>query len=562
MSKDEKIIIEVLKEKIEKTKLHVLTFATHEQGYFKTLKESCKILNIDLKVLGMGIKWKGFIEKLIKVKEYLKLCNDKDIILFVDGFDTFFVQPANVIIERYLMNYDNFFVCTSEGAYSSNILFLRIIEKMHLVFHNSIFKYNDHMEWDSLHIKEKYKDFNFFHNNLNLLNSGGWISNVFLAKKVLQYIPSFIDNDQVFLTNLYLDCNYLLKLQEKQSLNDTHSKSDLNFNAQNNLKYYNKIIIDNHNIIFHLFRGKRNLMLLDYNDCVNHFPFKPLINMYNIQGDEEIKKNNNINGKNEYLHEQNGKNEYLDEQNSQNVYLHEQNGKNEYLDEQNSQIQYLHEQNSQMNSQNNEINWKNCIYHFFMKTFFGKKDNQNNDGALKKIEIVKENNTDRNEWKKKKTILDNVYMGNTIRKIGQIENTFNYSIIDMHTHTSPCILHMHCLRNVDNIIHKMGLKNKYTSTWYSRIWYLFYSLKGTLNFNYFSLLFSTTVGFISFFLIYIKYVLQILIYIDNNFRTNKMLCLDKMMFLLNDIEFSCIFTFILSILYWIFYVFNKSILIE
>ncbi|ETW36679.1 hypothetical protein PFTANZ_02637 [Plasmodium falciparum Tanzania (2000708)] len=578
MSKDEKKIIEVLKEKIEKTKLHVLTFATHEQGYFKTLKESCKILNIDLKVLGMGIKWKGFIEKLIKVKEYLKLCNDKDIILFVDGFDTFFVQPANVIIERYLMNYDNFFVCTSEGAYSSNILFLRIIEKMHLVFHNSIFKYNDNIEWDSLHIKEKYKDFNFFHNNLNLLNSGGWISNVFLAKKILQYIPSFIDNDQVFLTNLYLDCNYLLKLQEKQSLNDTHSKSDLNFDPQNNLKYYNKIIIDNHNIIFHLFRGKRNLMLLDYGDCVNHFPLKPLINIYNIQGDEQIKKNNDINGINcindvndtnqylhernsqsEYLHEQNSQNQYLHERNSQNQYLHEQNSQNQYLHERNSQNQYLHEQNSQMNSQNNKINCKNRIYIFFMKKIFGKKDNYNNDDSLKKIEIIKESNKDRNEWKKKRTILDNVYMGNTIRKIGQIENTFNYSIIDMHTHTSPCILHMHCLRNVDNIIHKMGLKNKYTSTWYSRIWYLFYSLKGTLNFNYFSLLFSTTVGFISFFLIYIKYVLQILIYIDNNFRTNKMLCLNKMMFLLNDIEFSCVFTFILSILYWTFYIFNKSI---
>lgn len=187
----------------------------------------------------------------------------------------------------------------------------------------------------------------------------------------------------MFLTNLYLDCNYLLKLQEKQSLNDTHSKSDLNFDPQNNLKYYNKIIIDNHNIIFHLFRGKRNLMLLDYGDCVNHFPLKPLINIYNIQGDEQIKKNNDINGIN-CINDVNDTNQYLHERNSQSEYLHEQNSQNQYLHERNSQNQYLHEQNSQMNSQNNKINCKNRIYIFFMKKIFGKKDNYNNDDSLKK----------------------------------------------------------------------------------------------------------------------------------------------------------------------------------
>lgn len=55
--KQAQINLTEIQSRIKNIKLHVLTFATHEQGYFKTLQESCKKLNINLVVLGMGNKW-------------------------------------------------------------------------------------------------------------------------------------------------------------------------------------------------------------------------------------------------------------------------------------------------------------------------------------------------------------------------------------------------------------------------------------------------------------------------------------------------------------------------
>ncbi|CAD2090456.1 procollagen lysine 5-dioxygenase, putative [Plasmodium vinckei brucechwatti] len=496
MCEKPKIDLTEIQDRIKDVKLHVLTFATHEQGYFKTLQESCKELNIDLVVLGMGNKWEGFISKLINVKEYLKKCNDKDIILFVDGFDTIFVQPPNVIIERYILNYDNLFVCTSESAYSSNIFLLRFLENMHLIFHDSIFKYNYNTKWDSNNIKDKYNEFIYFYKNLNLLNSGGWISNVFLAKQILRYIPSFIENDQIFLTNLYLDCDYLSNFTKKGAGNNNNDKTIAESQSgkpeNNDSKYYSKIILDNHNIIFHLFRKQSSIMLLSYDDCVKFFPFKPLLRIY---------------------------------YESKNV---KEKGEGEKKEEE--------------KSDDNE--------------------HRKNDKVLKKIQILKNNNKNKIECLKQDTILDNTYMGNTNRKICQIEKTFNYSIIDTHTHTSPCILHIHCLRNIDNIILNMGLKNIYNYHWYSNIWYLFYSLKGTINFNYFSLLFSTVVAFVTFSLINIKYIIKLYIYINKNILINYMQkneYFDSILFFLNDIEKSCFISFILACLFWIFYALNKSI---
>ncbi|KJP85531.1 hypothetical protein AK88_04840 [Plasmodium fragile] len=558
-----------MKAKIRSSKLHVLTFATHEQGYFKTLKESCSRLNIELTVLGMGKKWEGFITKLVKVKEYIKSCNDNDIVLFVDGFDTFFVQPANVIVERYIMNYDNLFVCTSESTYSNSFFLLRIIENMHLIFHNSIFKNNDNTEWDSMRIRDKYKGFTYFYKNLNLLNSGGWISNVFLAKKILQYIPSFIENDQIFLTNLYLDCNYLMKLQKDSP---THGEKNALHSCipQENAKYYNRIIVDNHNIIFHLFRSKGNVALMSYQDSVQFFPFRPLLSVYyqNKQGNAEAKKNIKI-----------GQASQTEEKNIKIGPASQKEGKNK-KNGQASQTEEKNKKNGQA-SQTEEKKKKNSVLSSIVE-FLKKKKSQGRELTKNEIDAHQrteshtlgrgntpkgtspgKHHTDAHAvtWMKQKTILDEVYMDEGQRKIGQIEKTFNYSIIDTHTHTSPCVLHMHCLRNVDEIIRTMGLKNIYSAKWYSNIWYLFYSLKGTLNFNYFSLLFSTVVAFVSLLLIQVKYLLEFIKYMDSSFGMNYIgqdKYINKAMFLLNDIGYSCFVSFIFAILFWAFYIFNKA----
>ncbi|EUD68121.1 hypothetical protein C922_01733 [Plasmodium inui San Antonio 1] len=533
-----------MKAKIRSSKLHVLTFATHEQGYFKTLQESCSRLNIELTVLGMGKKWEGFITKLVKVKEYIKSCNDNDIVLFVDGFDTFFVQPANVIVERYIVNYDNLFVCTSESTYSTSFFLLRIIENMHLIFHNSIFKNDDNTEWDATRIRDKYKDFTYFYKNLNLLNSGGWISNVFLAKKILQYIPSFIENDQIFLTNLYLDCNYLMKLPQDSP---THGEKNAVHSCvpQENAKYYNRIIVDNHNIIFHLFRSKGNVALMSYQDCVQFFPFRPLLSAYylNKRGDastEEERKNRQAS--------------QTEEKNKKNGLASQTEGKNK----KNSVLSSIVEFFKRKKSEGRQLTKNEIDGHQRTESYPLGRGN-----TPKGIPPPGKHHTDADSvtWTKQKTILDEVYMNEGQRKIGQIAKTFNYSIIDTHTHTSPCILHMHCLRNVDEMIRTMGLKNIYSSKWYSKIWYLFYSLKGTLNFNYFSLLFSTVVAFVALLLIQVKYLLEFIKYMNSSFGMNYIgenRYVSKAMFLLDDVGYSCFVSFLFAILFWAFYIFNKA----
>lgn len=79
----------------------VLTYATHDQGYFKTLKESCTRFGYDLRVLGFGEKWKGYGKKFIAVIEALQSLPPDQLVMFVDAFDVFMCGPASDAIEGY-----------------------------------------------------------------------------------------------------------------------------------------------------------------------------------------------------------------------------------------------------------------------------------------------------------------------------------------------------------------------------------------------------------------------------------------------------------------------------
>jgi hypothetical protein len=76
--------------------LYIVTYATHQQGYLETLKESCP----DLVVLGYGTKWNGFRDKAMGVSEFCKTKNPDDLVCFVDGFDSV-VLDKDVIEKRY-----------------------------------------------------------------------------------------------------------------------------------------------------------------------------------------------------------------------------------------------------------------------------------------------------------------------------------------------------------------------------------------------------------------------------------------------------------------------------
>lgn len=73
-------------------KIKIITVATSEQGYLKWLKESCKKNGTELIVLGMGMKWGGYVMKFQLMNEFLKSQNDKDIVCFIDAYDVLMLK--------------------------------------------------------------------------------------------------------------------------------------------------------------------------------------------------------------------------------------------------------------------------------------------------------------------------------------------------------------------------------------------------------------------------------------------------------------------------------------
>jgi hypothetical protein len=104
---------------------YILTYATHEEGYFSVLKRYEGII-----VLGMGTKWSGLIDKIKGVVEYCKTLNPEDTVLFVDGFDSVILKDKETIISKYSTTFSNKLV------FSNNFKVNNIMRKyaMHKIF--------------------------------------------------------------------------------------------------------------------------------------------------------------------------------------------------------------------------------------------------------------------------------------------------------------------------------------------------------------------------------------------------------------------------------------------
>ena len=66
--------------------VEVVTYANKSVGMFEELINNDH--GVKVKVLGMGKKWNGYLDKSKGLLEYMKTKKDDDIIVFIDGFDT------------------------------------------------------------------------------------------------------------------------------------------------------------------------------------------------------------------------------------------------------------------------------------------------------------------------------------------------------------------------------------------------------------------------------------------------------------------------------------------
>lgn len=78
--------------------MHIITYATHNSGYFSTLLQSYP----DIKVLGWGRTWKGLSDKIFAVMEFCRQCKPDDIVCFVDGFDSVILASKEEIHKTYI----------------------------------------------------------------------------------------------------------------------------------------------------------------------------------------------------------------------------------------------------------------------------------------------------------------------------------------------------------------------------------------------------------------------------------------------------------------------------
>ena len=85
-------------------KITVITVTTDNKGYFDALKEGCDKYGFDLKIIGYGEKWGGFVWRFKKIKEYLmnSSMDSKNITIVVDGYDTLCINSKDELLRRFL----------------------------------------------------------------------------------------------------------------------------------------------------------------------------------------------------------------------------------------------------------------------------------------------------------------------------------------------------------------------------------------------------------------------------------------------------------------------------
>lgn len=82
--------------------LHICTVASHKTKGLEQLLTSCKHYGVKIDVLGLGLPYRGMIEKLIYVQKYIQTLPDKDIVMFVDAYDVLILDTPESILKKFL----------------------------------------------------------------------------------------------------------------------------------------------------------------------------------------------------------------------------------------------------------------------------------------------------------------------------------------------------------------------------------------------------------------------------------------------------------------------------
>lgn len=188
-----------------------ITVATHSQGYYPFLLESCKRYNVDLAVVGWNKKWTGFLCKFTWVLEYIQDLPDDEVMCVLDAYDVILAKPVGDLEGLFL---------AIHGAMSARII-------VGCDLHNTHFT-----KWVTPFI------FGKCHNKQ--LNAGVYIGFVKDIRTMLQTIlnerQSHETDDQALMTrycrekpNILVDCDRLISISACNPFSDVFKMDGASF---------------------------------------------------------------------------------------------------------------------------------------------------------------------------------------------------------------------------------------------------------------------------------------------------------------------------------------------
>lgn len=77
--------------------MHLVTVATESKGYFPVLRQSVERYGAELHALGWGKRWRGFVWRLMILRDFLKDLDEDDVVCFLDAYDVVLLRdPAEL----------------------------------------------------------------------------------------------------------------------------------------------------------------------------------------------------------------------------------------------------------------------------------------------------------------------------------------------------------------------------------------------------------------------------------------------------------------------------------
>ncbi|PHJ22672.1 transmembrane protein [Cystoisospora suis] len=172
--------------------LHIITVATHRDGYLTSLIYSSTLLHADINVLYWRQKWRGFGTKLMATLDFCRQVPPGDVVMLTDGFDTVLLQPKDIILRKFL-EFGGRIVMSGESTDHRFPFF----DRLFLMYHDCIFRTDLKTHWP--------KPLPYASKNVDLrrVNSGGVIG---FAKDIVRVYSDadYWVNDQRYLSNIFL----------------------------------------------------------------------------------------------------------------------------------------------------------------------------------------------------------------------------------------------------------------------------------------------------------------------------------------------------------------------